>query len=314
MANPDFTRKFAESGDKTVISSPDYDGGWDDIVGDQPPTKADFNSISNEQDNKLAYLDLRSRQQWDATIEYLVNEIVLGSDGNFYQSQQTQTNNDPVADYGTNWLLFLTDYAEMKAGRKNLLLNPLQGLEVINQEGFGGGAVGASVYTYDMWKAGLAGVNLSLPDANGFFTLSAGSIIQIIEAPQLAGKEVTISAEVSGAPVLAEVDGTLVTMPAQVTVASTGNIEVEIFTGTFKNVQLEIGGAATDFEPVIKADELLRVMRYFEVLDGSFVGPGPIAGSNSNVYWQFKARKRVTPVITLAGGDVGALLTPTLRS
>lgn len=96
MANPDFTRKFAEGGDKAVISSPDYDGGWDDIVGDQPPQKSEFNSIMNEQDNKSAYLDLRARQQWASTITYNQSELALGIDGKLYSSLvNTNLDNEP---------------------------------------------------------------------------------------------------------------------------------------------------------------------------------------------------------------------------
>lgn len=56
MTTPDFTRIFAEGGLKDTITDADYDGGWDDIVGGLPPTKEEFNSIMNEQDNKLRWL------------------------------------------------------------------------------------------------------------------------------------------------------------------------------------------------------------------------------------------------------------------
>lgn len=56
---PDFTRIFASSGLKNTISDTDYGGGWDDIVGSNPPSFKDFNSIMNEQDSKLADLNGR---------------------------------------------------------------------------------------------------------------------------------------------------------------------------------------------------------------------------------------------------------------
>lgn len=56
---PDFTRIFAESGLKNTIGDTEYDGGWDDIVGSNPPSYKDFNSIMNEQDNKLSDLNAR---------------------------------------------------------------------------------------------------------------------------------------------------------------------------------------------------------------------------------------------------------------
>lgn len=56
MADPDFDRIFAEGGAKDTIADVDYDGGWDDIAGALPPTKAEFNSLQNESDLKSKYL------------------------------------------------------------------------------------------------------------------------------------------------------------------------------------------------------------------------------------------------------------------
>jgi hypothetical protein len=53
---PDFNRIFAESGLKSTIGDTEYDGGWDHIVGSNPPSFKDFNSIMNEQDSKLTDL------------------------------------------------------------------------------------------------------------------------------------------------------------------------------------------------------------------------------------------------------------------
>jgi hypothetical protein len=56
MADPDFDRIFAEGGAKDTIVDADYDGGWDDIAGALPPTKAEFNALQNESDLKSKYL------------------------------------------------------------------------------------------------------------------------------------------------------------------------------------------------------------------------------------------------------------------
>jgi len=56
MADPDFDRIFAEGGAIDTIVDADYDGGWDDIAGALPPTKAEFNSLQNESDLKSKYL------------------------------------------------------------------------------------------------------------------------------------------------------------------------------------------------------------------------------------------------------------------
>lgn len=79
MANPDFDRRFAETGVKTAIGGVEYDGGWDDIVADQPPLKADFNSVMNEQDLKLAFLNTVKNQAWADT--GIVNAYVVDVTG-----------------------------------------------------------------------------------------------------------------------------------------------------------------------------------------------------------------------------------------
>jgi len=75
MANPNFGRIFSTTGAKTAIGDPDYAGGWDDIVGALPPQKDDFNSISAEQDEKLAFLNTTKAQTW--TDSGLVNAYVV---------------------------------------------------------------------------------------------------------------------------------------------------------------------------------------------------------------------------------------------
>lgn len=50
----DFTRAFAQDGQKTEIKDSDYKGGWVNVVGGQNgiPTTQQFNAIMNEMDEK----------------------------------------------------------------------------------------------------------------------------------------------------------------------------------------------------------------------------------------------------------------------
>ena len=54
MSNYDYTRAFAQDGQKTDISDADYKGGWFNVVGGQNgiPTTQQFNAIMNEMEGK----------------------------------------------------------------------------------------------------------------------------------------------------------------------------------------------------------------------------------------------------------------------
>ena len=54
MSNYDYTRAFAQNGQKTDISDSDYKGGWYNVVGGQNgiPTTQQFNTIMNEMEGK----------------------------------------------------------------------------------------------------------------------------------------------------------------------------------------------------------------------------------------------------------------------
>jgi len=107
MANPDFTRIFGSTGTSATITTTDYNAGWDNIAGTQPPTKTEFNAIDGEQDKKLAYLDKRSRGEWDATVDYLANEVALGVDGKWYKALVNNTNKEPSVS-SSQWSIYDT--------------------------------------------------------------------------------------------------------------------------------------------------------------------------------------------------------------
>lgn len=54
MANYDYTRAFAQNGQKTDIDDVTYKGGWFDVVGglNGIPTVQQFNTIMNEMEGK----------------------------------------------------------------------------------------------------------------------------------------------------------------------------------------------------------------------------------------------------------------------
>lgn len=212
---------------------------------------------------------------------------------------------------------------------KNLLIN---GAFRLNQRVFAGGALAAGVYGYDRWKAGTGGCNVSVNATTFVVTHTSGPLVQIMEAPRLAGEVVTVSVLSPSGSVSVNVDGQTGTITAgsgrrsaTVTVpgGSTGDVTLTLTaTGvTYSDVQLERGGAATTFEFRPAAMELALAQRYYEksyalaTAPGSittlgqaqyFLTPLPSAAYTPTVYAQFKVNKRATPTMTWYSTTTGA--------
>jgi hypothetical protein len=143
----------------------------------------------------------------------------------------------------------------------NLLINGSFG---INQRGFAGGALTAGDYGHDRWKAGDFGATYTVTD--GVLSLTAGSIVQVVEAPRLAGKTVTLFAAVSSGTVTGSVAGVSGTLPLTVTVptAATGDINVELSgAASLTDVALIKGNAPTEYPCRQIAEELALCQRYY---------------------------------------------------
>lgn len=202
-------------------------------------------------------------------------------------------------------------------GSKNYLIN---GDFAINQRAFGGGALAAGVYGFDRWKAGTGGCSVSL--SAGVLTHTSGPLVQVIEAPNLAGKTITVSVEaLSGGNLSVNVEGvTGVIAPAVdrsglsivVPIGSTGNVTVTLTPAsgavTYKRVQVELGSVATAFEWRPTSIEQSLCNRYFirlRQLDGNayyIFGAGYSANTTqANIPIPLPALMRATPAITYAG-------------
>ncbi len=155
------------------------------------------------------------------------------------------------------------------AGFRNLVIN---GNFTINQRGFAGGTLAAGSYGLDRWKAGAAGAEVSV--AGGIVTLTSGSLVQVIEAPDLAGETVTVSVEGPSADIVVDLDGVGATIHAGagrrgatlvVPGGSTGDVTLTLSASgaTFRRVQLEVGGYATPFERRPAGTEIALCQRYY---------------------------------------------------
>lgn len=215
-------------------------------------------------------------------------------------------------------------------GFKNYIIN---GDFAINQRVFAGGALAAGVYGFDRWKAGTGGCNVSL--AAGVLTHTSGPLVQVIEAPNLAGQTITVSVEgLSGGNLSVNVEGVAGVIVASagrsgVSIAvpgtSTGNVTVTLTPASgavnYKRVQVELGSVATAFEWRPVAIELALCKRYYEKSYSDGVAPGAIAqqgksavafsgvtaGSNLGLAsTQFTASKRIPPATTVYSPVTGA--------
>ena len=186
----------------------------------------------------------------------------------------------------------------------------------INQRGFAGGALAAGDYGYDRWKADTGGANTSVSGET--VTLTGGTLVQVIEAPLLAGAQVTVSIEdLSGGGLDIDVEGQTGTISAAsgrqgasltVPPGSTGDVTVKLAPTsgavTFRRVRLERGTAHSGWAYRHLSTELTLCRRYFERLSGApgdrYIRRG-VTGVTGPHYFpiQFFGQKRAAPTVTL---------------
>lgn len=147
-------------------------------------------------------------------------------------------------------------------GAKNAIINGSFG---INQRGVSGTVtLSAGAYGHDRWKAGASGCTYTFATSENVTTLtiSAGSLIQVIEGLNLNSGTYTLSwtGTAQGKIGAGSYAGSGVTGTA------TGgtNLNIEFGTGTVSLVQFEPGSVATPFERRPFTTELQLCQRYFE--------------------------------------------------
>lgn len=181
-------------------------------------------------------------------------------------------------------------------------------------------------YAFDRWKSGSSACSCSL--SSGVLTHTSGPLVQVIEAPNLAGKTITVSVEgLSGGSLNVDVEGVTGIIAASasragVTLAvpstSTGNVTVTLTPAsgevTYKRVQVELGSVATGFEWRPQQIETDLAQRYFwqGVPSGSGINTNIYTGSAYQSFFiQFPVRMRSVPAASQTGVSLSVALDST---
>jgi len=155
-------------------------------------------------------------------------------------------------------------------GAKNALINGNFG---INQRAVSGTVtLSAGAYGHDRFKAGASGCTYTFTTSNNITTLTitAGSLIQVIEGVNLQSGTYTLSwtgtaqGKIGG--------GSYAGSGVTGTVTGGTNLNIEFDTGTLSLVQLEAGSVATPFEHRLYGQELALCQRYYYRTSGGSIG------------------------------------------
>ena len=172
----------------------------------------------------------------------------------------------------------------------------------VNQRAVSGTVtLAAGVYGHDRWKAGASGCTYTFATANNITTLtiSAGSLIQVIEGNNLFTGTYTLSwtgtaqGKIGG--------GSYASSGVTGTPAGGSNLNIEFNTGTLSLVQFEPGSVATPFERRLYGDELVLCQRYTQ-LNTAASGKGSIGGGAGAFYVPLPVQMRAAPTVTLFTG------------
>ena len=189
-------------------------------------------------------------------------------------------------------------------GVKNAIIN---GNFAINQRGVSGTVtLAAGAYGHDRWKAGASGCTYTFATSDNVttITISAGSLIQVVEGLNLYTNTYTLSWTGTAQGKIGA--GSYAASGVTGSVTGGSNLNIEFNTGTLSLVQLEAGSVASPFERRDYGRELMMCQRYCYVIGGtaSFesVGYGIANGSTAvNVIAWAPVEMRVQPTSTQVG-------------
>ncbi len=204
----------------------------------------------------------------------------------------------------------------------------------INQRVFGGGALAASVYGHDRWKAATGGANYSV---SGYtITLASGEIEQIVETDlwsieSFASKIITISLNAPSEDLtvtFGSQSGTIVagagrqSVTLNLGVGDVGNLSLKLKRASagsvsFQRIKLELGEHGGDWIPRNVQEELFLASRYYTKSYEMDTAPGTATSVGSMNFYNnettssvgfisFPVTMRVSPTRTIYNPVSGA--------
>jgi len=132
----------------------------------------------------------------------------------------------------------------------------------------------AGAYGHDRWKAGATGCTYNFAVVAGLttVTITAGSLIQVIESCNLPGGTGNCTLSWTGAALGKIGGGSYAASPIIAAVTGGANLNVEFYAGTLTKVQLEPGSVATPFIRPNYTDDRRRCQRYYQQIGGKVAG------------------------------------------
>jgi len=174
----------------------------------------------------------------------------------------------------------------------------------VNQRAVSGTvSLSAGAYGHDRWKAGASGCTYTFSASGGVTTLtiSAGSLLQVIDGEELRNGTYTLSWTGTAQ---GKIDaGSYSASGVNGSVTGGTNINIEFNTGTLSQVQFEPGASPTAYNVIDQTEELLTCQRYLPVTDSVHIN-GQAYGINSAYYHApYRVPARTAPtglLLTLA--------------
>lgn len=196
---------------------------------------------------------------------------------------------------------------------RNLVIN---GSGRINQRGYVSGTAtsGANEFTLDRWYVVTSGQSLTFTgdDSGRTMTAPAGGVRQSIEGASIVGGTYVVSFTGTAT---CSVNGTTRASGDTFTLTANTSIYIQFSSGTFSNVQLELGSIATPFERRPVGHELALCQRYYwrGLPAGSLNFPAYATSAIMAFVVSFPSYMRIAPTVgviapgaTLSGCTISA--------
>lgn len=160
----------------------------------------------------------------------------------------------------------------------------------------------AGAYGHDRWKAGASGCTYTFATSGNIttITITAGSLIQVIEGTSLFSGTYTLSWTGTAQGKIGS--GSYGASGITGTAEGGTNLNIEFNTGTLSKVQFNAGTAALPFQPRSFAEELALCQRYYQRIDNeqsnSRLGVGLAKGTTlADIIVTLKQKMRVLPTL-----------------